>query len=202
MRHHAGSIVDRKSTFIERRNKNDDIPQGIKIDVIPIDAVPKSWIGEQIQLFWAIIYAIYNVQRLPENQGGKLMSLFIKFLLWIVPSAKYRYKIWNFAEKQMSKYDFETHHWVKELVAPLRSMRHKYSRQRFEDTVYFEFEGHLLPSHGCYKEYLTNGFGNYMELPPSDSRIPKSDVVYMNFDEPYIKYKGKYYCANNTKISY
>ena len=41
----------------------------------------------------------------PTNHG-KLMALVCKMLLALVPSDGLKYKIWKFAEKQMTKYKF------------------------------------------------------------------------------------------------
>ena len=39
------------------------------------------------------------------------------------------------------------------------------------ETVPVEFEGHQFPAPACWDMYLTQLFGNYMELPPEDKRI-------------------------------
>lgn len=196
-RHHAYSICDNYTTMIERKNINDDIPQGIKLDILPFDGVPSNQIKQLVQLFWASIFAIYNVQRLPENQGGKLMKMIVKIILGLVRSPFIRYKIWKFAEKEMSKYDFEKSPYVKELVASFRSMHFLYSRERFTDEIMLEFEGHKFPAHHYYEEYLKNAFHDFMQMPPIEERVPKSDITYINLDEGYEKFKGIEYCKNN-----
>jgi len=200
-RHHAYSIADSETTFIEQRNIYDDINQGIKIDIIPLDGAPKSMIKRSIQLFWAILYAIYNVQRLPENQGGGVMKVIVKLMLSTVKSPQKRYQIWKKAEKHISQYDFETSPYVKELVAPFRSMRFIYPREKFTEVVMLDFEGYKLPAHFYYKNYLKNVFNNFMELPPEDKRRPKGHIVYINLDEGFNNYKGIYYCRNDKKNS-
>ena len=41
-----------------------------------------------------------------------------------------------------------------------------------------EFEGLRVRSVGCTDEYLTHLYGNYMELPPEEERIPKHEAEY------------------------
>lgn len=43
-----------------------------------------------------------------------------------------------------------------------------------------EFEGHIFPGLKCYEQYLTQLYGNYMELPPVEKRTPHmaSDNVF------------------------
>lgn len=195
-RHHAYSICDNNTTLIERRNINDDIAQGIKIDILPFDGVPKSKIRQWIQFFWAIIFAIYNVQRLPENQGGFIMRCVVWISLKLIRKST-RYKIWKYAQKQMSKYDFDESEYVRELVAPLRSMMFIYPRDKFTDAFWVEFEEHQMPAQHYYEEYLERVYKDYMNLPPKDKQHPKGDVVYINLDKSYKEYRGIYYCKNS-----
>lgn len=199
-RQHAYMIMDNETTLIEERTVNDDIPQGIKFDVMPYDGTPKSNFKANIQFFWASVFSIYNVQRLPENQGGKLMRLGVKLALGLVRNPKRRYKIWKYAEQQMSKYDFETSPWVRELIAPMKSMLIKYPRKKFTDVIYLEFEGHKFPAHHYSKAYLRKVYHNYMELPPIESRTQKVKAVYINLDCGYKNYKGIKYCLKEETL--
>lgn len=193
-RHHAYTIIDKDTTFVERRNINDDIAQGVKIDVIPLDGAPKGRLAQKKQLFWAVLFAIYNVQRMPESQGNALMRAGIRTALFLVKSPKMRYRIWKIAENNMKKESFETAHYVKELVASFRTMHCLYPRDHFTETQLLEFEGYLMPAHFYYEMYLKNVYGDYMQLPPEEKRKPKGDIVYMNLDKGFEDYKGIYYC--------
>lgn len=54
----------------------------------------------------------------------------------------------------------------------LGGARHGWSipKDGYEDMVEFEFEGHMLLAMGCWDEYLTKCYGDYMQLPPEDKR--------------------------------
>lgn len=43
-------------------------------------------------------------------------------------------------------------------------------KEGYEDMVEVEFEEHMLPAMGCWDEYLTKCYGDYMQLPPEDKR--------------------------------
>lgn len=189
---HAITIMDNDTTYIMRRNQKENIPQGILLDIMPLDGCPESKIKEWIQLFWAILFAIYNVQRLPENQGGFWMRKGTELALMVIQKPSWRYHIWKRAEKEMSKYDFDLSPYVKELVAPLKSMMFRYPRIHFTETSYISFEGYRFPVQFYYKDYLENVYGNYMELPPQQERTPKTIVSYINLDEGYRKYQERY----------
>ena len=40
----------------------------------------------------------------------------------------------------------------------------------YEAVIEMEFEGHMFPVMGCWDEYLTKCYGDYMQLPPEDQR--------------------------------
>lgn len=199
-RQHAYMVCDNDTTLIEERTINDDIPQGIKFDIMPYDGSPSGFIRPKVQLFWAVIFSIYNVQRLPENQGGKMMRLGVKLALGLIRSPQKRYKIWKYAEKKMSKYDFETSPWVRELIAPLKSMLIKYPRKDFTNALYVDFEGYKLPAQHYSEDYLTKVYHNYMELPPVEKRTQKVKAVYINLDKSYKSFKGTKYCIGKENI--
>ena len=196
-RHNAYAICDNNTTLVEERTMNDDIPQGIRIDIIPLDGVPKNKLKAGIQLFWAMLFAIYNVQRLPENQGGKVMRFGVWLALALVRNPSKRYKLWSYALKQMSKYNFDSKEcqYVRELVAPLRSMFILYPREHFDTVVLLDFEDYKLPTHYYYLRYLEKAFGDFMSLPPKEKRVQKTRAVYINLDKGYKEFKGVYYCC-------
>lgn len=47
----------------------------------------------------------------------------------------------------------------------------------FTDTCDVEFEGHTYMAVGCWHEYLTHCFGDYMQLPPEEDRRPAHGFV-------------------------
>lgn len=193
-RHNVYTIANNKTTLLEERTINDDIVQGIRIDILPFDGVPGNKLKAAIQFFWAIIFNVYNVQRLPENQGGKFMKFIVYMMLTIIRDTKKRYKLWNFAKKQMIKYNFDNSPWIRELSAPLRSMMIKYPGVEFTDSSLVEFEGHKFPVHHYYLDYLNKVYPGFMEFPPLEKRKPKTRAIYINLDKSYKEYKGIYYC--------
>ena len=190
--HHAASIVDIRTTWIEEKNVNNDIPQGILMDVIPLDGCPDSKIKRNIQLFHAFVFALFNPQRLPENKSKTIYNL-TKILLAIFRSKKLQNYMWISAEKHMVKYDFYSNKRITELIGNINGMLTTHPLEGFLDTVEVEFEGHPMPLMRGYDEYFTSIFHDYMKMPPKEQRVPKARIVYGNLNQPYEKYKGKYY---------
>ena len=190
--HHAAGIMDITTTYIEQRNADTDIPQGLVMDVIPLDGCPDSSFKRFFQLFHAFTFAVFNTQRLPENKSKAVYNM-TKLVLGIFRSPNLRYRLWRFAEKHMCKYDFYSGKNITELIGNINGMLTTHPLEDFASTVEADFEGPKMPLMTGYDAYLRSVHGDYMELPPEDKRVPKAKLVYANLNEPYTKYRGIYY---------
>ena len=186
-------LVDLKTTFINRHSVNEDIKHGVSVDIMPMEGCPDSWIGQMIQIYHSVIYSIYNVQRLPDHQG-KLLRFMTKLMLDAVPNPDKRYALWKKHEKHMAKYDFDSAKTVKETITSFRGLFRGFPRAYFE-TKEVPFEDTMIHIPVGAHEYMTQIFGDYMRWPSEDQRCAKHDIVYMNLDECFEKYKGVYYCV-------
>lgn len=196
--HTASTFKDPNTTFINKHSKNEDIIHGLGIDIIPLDGYPNLKIERMNQVFFSVIYSLFNAQRLPDNQG-KAIRWLSKIILSLVRSKELRYRIWSKAEKKMSKYSIEDCDHITELVTGFRYMKLKYPKEIFEKAVYKEFEGYEMPIPVGYDRYLKMAFGDYMVLPPKEMQIPKHDAIYINLNESYKRYKGIYYCVDRGR---
>lgn len=196
--HSCSSLRDPSTTFICSYNQNLDICHGIALEFGPIDGCPKSKIKRYIQLFHAFNYALFNTQRLPNNKGKFLRNM-AKFIYKLVPSEKTRYKIWKFAEKEMSKYSWEECEYVTELIGSIKGMLYVHPKEWFASQVWVEFEGNKVPVMAGYHEYLTRIFGNYMKRPPKEQQKPKHELEFIDMDCSYKNYEGIKYFPKNRK---
>ncbi len=195
--HDAGaSIRDNNTTFINRHSVDEDICHGVGVEIMPIDGYPNSKIARIKQLFYAMLFGLFNVQRLPDNKGTIIRAL-SKIIYTIIPSKKIRYRIWTYAEKQMSKHKWDECEYVTELIGSIKGMLLKHPKEWFETAVYKDFEEYKMPVMAGYDQYLRLIFGDYMELPSKDKRVAKHDTVYINLSESYKNYKGIYYCVDD-----
>lgn len=193
--HDAGaSIRDNYTTFINRHSANDDICHGLALEIMPIDSCPKSKLAGAFQMLNAMIFSLFNAQRLPDNKG-KLLRVASSILYCIFFSKGMRYAIWRFAEKRMVRYKWDECDEVTELIGSLKGMKLRHPKDDFDNVVLIDFEGHEIPVMKGYERYLRLIWGDYMQLPPVESRVAKHDAVYIDMNTPYTQYKGVYYCV-------
>lgn len=177
-------LMDTDHTMIKEYQQDMDIPHGIPLDIFPIDGLADGKLARYTQYFWTMVYSLFRSQIVPVNQGG-LLKLGSRLLLGIFRSRKLRYKIWRFAQKRISRYCFFESENVAELCAGFYFMKKVYPRELiYSGTAEVEFEGKKFLAMKGYDEYLKIPFGNYMELPPEEERVPHHDIVHLELNSP------------------
>lgn len=197
-RHAAMTLNDSETTFINFRTANENVNQGIGIDILPMDFMPDNIIAKLRQRMAAILFSIYINQRLPDNQG-KLLRKLTALPLSIVKDKKKRYKIWKTAEKRMINYSYYRKKYNVELVTGLKAILRPLDSSWFAEVKYVKFEDTTMPVPVGYDKYLSLIFGNYMELPPSEQRVAKHHTVFIDTENSYKKYKGIYYLKDGKQ---
>ncbi|NLJ32025.1 MAG: 2-C-methyl-D-erythritol 4-phosphate cytidylyltransferase [Clostridiales bacterium] len=187
------TIRDVNTTFIKPYQQDLDIPHGVVLDILPLDGCPDSRFRRRIQKFWALVYSIYCAQLVPENHGGAT-ALAGRLLLGAVPSRRLRYRIWRFAERQMTRYPIADCSKVTELCSGPHYMQNEYPAEWFRTSAEKEFEGEPFRLPAGYDSYLRMVFGDYMCLPPEEQRVAPHEALFMDLNHSYLEYKGKYYC--------
>lgn len=195
--HRVMQIVDLNTTFIHSRGKDEDVEHGVYIDVIPVDACPNNPIQRLSQFINAILFSICNIQQKPEYNGGKLtgiMGIGTIALLGVIRKQETRYKVWKKAEKRMTKYEWDKCSHIKCITSQFHELMTAFPKEWFgERKVPFEDTFAVVPEKA--EEYCEAMYGNYIELPPEEKRKVRHHTEYIDLNNPYIKYKGTYYCV-------
>lgn len=186
------TVRDPQTTFIKTYQQELDICHGITIDIFPLDIAPVSEKKRKRQKMWALVYALFCSQVIPENHGG-LMATGAKVLLSIFSLQGSRYKIWKFAEKQMTKYNDSDSPYITELCVGPKYMGNIYHKEDFTAAKFFKFEDTLMPLPIGYDRYLRKAFGNYMERPDKENQKTIHDSIYIDPDTSYTEYKHIHY---------
>lgn len=191
--HHAAmNLVDVRTTYINRHSENEDIYHGIYIDVIPFEGCPNSKVERALQIYHSIMFSVFNVQRLPDNQGS-LLRLPTKILLSLVQSPQSRYKIWKRHQDKMTQYDFFTAKYVKETITSFKGLFRLYDRGCF-NVIDADFEGVKVKIPAGYDHYMKRVYGDYMNIPKDLDMSTRYGVVkFINLNEPYVKFRGIHY---------
>lgn len=194
--HRVMQLVDLQTTFIHTRSADEDLEHGVYIDILPMDGCASGKISYYRQVMNAMIFSVYNIQCLPEYNDGKMVSRATDIALKLIKSPKLRYKIWKHCEKQMVKYDWESAKKIAHLSCDTKSMLHPYDAEWFGDVKKHKFEDIEINLPIGAEKYLTQYFGDFMQLPPEKSRHPVHNTKLIDLEHPYTQYKGIYYCVD------
>jgi lipopolysaccharide cholinephosphotransferase len=190
-------ICDNTTTCVTIYQQDKDIPQGLTLDILPLDGYPATAWGRRRQVFWALIFSLFNAQSVPVNHGG-LVATCSRALLGVFRSKRLRYRIWRAAEHRMTATPFGSTDSITELASGPGYMRNRYPYAAFAEAAYREFEGRPEPLPTGYDEYLRIAFGDYLQLPPEEKRKPQHSVALLDLNTPYREYRGRGYLRDAT----
>ena len=191
------ALIDKATTCVKPYQKDLDIPHGYPLDIMPLDACPEG-LSRKLQKLHALLFSLFCAQIVPENHGGAV-TLAAKILLGIFRGQRIRTKIWQYCERQMTKYKLEDCDKITELCAGPHYMQNEYPKEAFASAVYKPFEGIDSPIPVGYDVYLRMAFGDYMSLPPKEKQKPHHDTLFSDIDAPCEQYRGIYFLTEERK---
>ena len=192
----AVTICDRTTTFIKTYRKDMNVSHGVAMDIFPLDGCPEG-IHRVWQKLCAMLFSLFTVEKAPENHGA-LIKAAGRLGLFLVPGWKGKTRVWQFFERQMSKYRIENCDRITELCAGPYYMQKEYPKDAFREAVRTDFEGCRLPVPVGYDTYLTEAFGDYMRLPPEEDRKAHHEYEFIDLETSYRQYFGTKYCVGSA----
>ncbi len=140
-----------------------------RIDVFAIDNIPDSKICEKYQKLCSMIYHVCVLRRPAENRG-KLKKIFTsiicncfpKFLLDFLQKVSYK-GVTKWKDKQ-TKYVCN--------IYGVSGDNEKVPAEYFGTARYVAFEDAIMPIPEKAEEYNYHIYGDFMEFPPEEKRVP------------------------------
>ena len=191
------TLVDKSTTCVKPYQKELDIPHGYPLDILPLDACPSGF-SRKLQKINALLYSLFCAQQVPTNHGG-LISLAARILLGVFRGKRIRAKLWQYFERQMTKYKLEDCEKITELCSGPHYMQKDYPKEAFASAVYKPFESIDSPIPVGYDAYLSMAFGDYMTLPPKEKQKPHHDTLFSDIDAPCDTYRGIHFLTGEIK---
>lgn len=159
-----GKVVDNRTII-----KEDETPGyqlGVYVDIFPIDFVPED--DTVRKYFYKRLYLIQKIRKCKLLDYCYLSSKIAYYLYRYLPVSV------NSIEKLLDDkfFDISSTTKVCNLAEGARLNSNRYfSASLFDDLADIEFEGRFYSAFRDYDSYLTNTYGNYMQLPPVEERV-------------------------------
>lgn len=155
---------------------------GFAFDIFCHDKTANSKLGQKIHskltLFWlACVFNKWNHRK--ADNGNKFQSIITDFCKTIFPlrfsTRMLLFTLEMFKHKKKAKY----------LYDGMGYSVHKggFDKTFLDNEIRLDFCGYKMPVPAKYKEYLTNHYGDYMELAPLSTRIMGHDITLSDLNE-------------------
>lgn len=175
-------LYDKNTTLIESYEK--DAPHGIFIDIFPIVYGGDSYAHAKIEFYCSsLVNAMITRKRYSLNETGiknRLVGFVSKYISedFLIKALLNRYN--KLSRKRTKLYT----------ILGSSMFADTFPVEVYENLQLYVFEDTKLYGVVEYDRYLSNIFGNYMELPEESKRVPKH-IYYLDLNRSYLEYKGQ-----------
>ena len=168
------NVCDNRTLLLEGANGHNGMDIGIKIDVFPIDGIPstlKEYRREKMIMtrLWAILY---HKRVLLKELWKRKKKAYFRSLFWRIITSWCSYsRIQKIIHNIALSHPYETSeyaidivmHWKRDVMC---------EKNVFQEVIDVQFEDLIVSVMKGYDRYLTLKYGDYMQLPPEEKRIP------------------------------
>lgn len=148
---------------------------GPRIDVMPLDYVPKEYSKSQ-KLQGKKIKLLKSVLRNKVLPIGKKIKLYSYFGMIFSKMLPYKYIVKSL-NKTLKRYSDMECNYVCNFTGDYDIKKETFQKNMFDSQKYVKFENIELPISEYYDEMLTKIYGDYMKLPPIEKRVVKHNVI-------------------------
>ncbi len=177
-------VRNSNTTFIESSIKKLNINHGVYIDVFPLDGYPNDKKEQKKfkrkQLFYKIwINKIFTCK--DDSFIKRALRLGLKVITFFMPvkvAVKKREKLYkSYAETDMIANYCGA--WKEKEIVP---------KDWYGEGVQLEFEGLKVNAPAQYDKWLTQVYGDYMQLPPEEKRVGHHYTEVIDLERSYLHY--------------
>lgn len=159
--------------------KDEEMHQGIYIDIFPCDDAADSNLGKKLQFFASKVVIAKSLYRRGYETDSTKKKLFMQ-LCRLMPM-----RLFVNITKKGKKGGKDVHSFF---AAARDYSKNVYPRKLFTETDFSEFEGEAFPTPLEYDKLLSMLYGNYMELPPPAERQKKQHAILVDTEKSYKEY--------------
>ena len=177
-------IRDNDTTYIESSIKKFNLNHGVYIDIFPLDYNPENKRQISSLDLKNKLYTIAIARKFTPTKRSFLKKALIacsRIFLFFYPyrkAVKKREKLYK-SVKESNLWANYCGAWGKKEIFP---------KKWFDDIVQLEFEGLKVNAPKDYDLWLTQVYGDYMQLPPEEKRVGHHYVEICDLDKSYKEY--------------
>lgn len=165
-------LIDTRTILYLDCNQTEEVELGVNIDIFPLDGLPENIHKSNILLITMyvlrIIWAVSN-KKFP-HQGKTWYIRLVKMVLAVFFKPFGYKRVLRVMDYFATRYAYDSSNYIGCVVwgeGPQERINRKY----FTNADKLEFEGKQFVVPYDYDRYLSNIYGDYMQLPPENERI-------------------------------
>lgn len=178
-------VYDTQTILIE--NVRGKIRRGVYLDIFPIDGIGNTF-DESLKKFKKFdrYRDLFRIQSIEVNKRRSLCKNATVVFSRIILSCIYnKRKVLNLIEKNLRSADYNSCEYIVNFFGGWRE-KEIMKKKWVTEPILWEFEKIKIYIPMDYDAYLTNLYGNYMQLPPIEKRVSHHDYIYMNLNKSYL----------------
>ena len=161
--------------------KDNQLHQGVYIDIFPCDnALKHSW-GRKIQFYASKVVIAKSLWKRGYETNSKKKKIFME-ICRILPVKPFLRLVKSGAADSVYVHSF--------LGAGSAYSKNIYRRKCFDEVQNADFEGGQYPIPTAYDELLRTLYGEYMILPPLEERAVKQHALLIDLEKSYENYEN------------
>ena len=173
-------IDDKSTTLIEDFNKSSGYKGGVYVDIFPLDVLPDSRLKRKIYIM-RCKYLYLRASLALVDFSGKHYTWYKRIIINLFKHSngkKYLFKL----NKLLKKYEYKFND--AKIVSSDILHNKPVLKAVFDEQAIYQFENFQFRSVKNYDVYLTELYGNYMQMPPVEKRI-SNHYFDLDLNKPY-----------------
>lgn len=167
------------TAFLQNGEPAGEYHNGLFIDIMPADRLPKGKIREFLYYIDVMFYQLFTREFAPP-QSGFVMKTITSAILSST-NKKSRASLRKKLLKKLTKYNENKNLQIISFET-IDSMHRHYSADLMNETIDIEYEGVMLKASSKWKEILETGYGDYMQYPPEEEQVWKHHPIVIDFE--------------------
>lgn len=161
-----GKLRRKDTLFLREHQEHMPYPQGIFIDIFPLDQVPESRIGRML-----VNFECFLVRKVLYSPVGRIADKnALKRVVYSALSHIPDKTVFGYYEGMIRRASWRNSSMVRILMFPTPNDTYMYYKRWYENSADITFENHTFSGIVDWDGYLSFKFGSYMELPPEEQR--------------------------------
>lgn len=175
-------IYKEKTTLLYSQEPVAGTPNGINIDIFPVDRIPDGSFKRRVFKIKCMFYHLLLRKYIPEN-SSRFVQWVCKLILAVRNPSKDDQRINSLLDSITQSNKDSKNSLI--LIENMRSLKRIYPNDLFENLIELQFEGNQFLCFENWDDKLRIDFGDYMTLPPEEERHPPHHAVLIDFERDY-----------------